>query len=66
MTDFDDVRISAPPRTQLSHPLTVATLNVNGLRDNANRRDLFRHLRSLHLDIVCIQDVRASPLDYPQ
>src|SRR5688572_6563700 len=46
----------------LSRPLRVATFNVAGIRSDLRRRNLFRFLRTLNLDIIALQETHA-PLD---
>ena len=44
--------------------LTILTLNVNGLRDNAKRAGLLRWLRALPSvpDVVCLQETHCTSL----
>jgi len=58
--DIDDIRITTQPRTRLSQPLKMATLNVRGLGNLAQRRNLFRHLRSMNFDLICLQELQVS------
>src|SRR5690349_2693626 len=43
--------------------LTIITLNCRGLRDDTRRRKLFYHLRTLHADIICLQETHCSAAD---
>src|SRR5262245_27895967 len=47
---------------QLSR-LTIVSLNTRGLRDDARRRKLFHHLRTLQVDIVCLQKTHCPSED---
>src|SRR5512134_2215805 len=45
--------------------LRIVTLNVNGIR-SAAAKGLFRWLRRVEPDIVCLQEVKADEVDIPE
>ena len=42
---------------------SIATLNANGLRNDRNRRALFFWLKSLHIEIIFLQETHCHPGD---
>ena len=49
-----------PKRIHMS--LTIASLNVRGLRDNTKRREMFTWLRAKHFSIYMLQEVHCTAL----
>jgi exodeoxyribonuclease-3 len=45
--------------------LTVSTVNVNGIRAAA-RKGLLDWLRVTDADVVCVQECRALPEEFPE
>src|SRR5688572_20720045 len=43
--------------------LSIVTLNCSGLRNDAKRRKLFHHLRTLQADIICLQETHCRNQD---
>ena len=40
--------------------LTIASLNVRGLRDNTKRREMFNWLRAKHFLVYMLQEVHCT------
>src|SRR6185295_2236032 len=64
--DFDTASILPQTRLTLAQPLRVATLNIRGIIDDSQQRNLFRHLRTLHLDITCLQETHTPDTERAQ
>ena len=45
--------------------LTIASLNVRGLRDNTKRKEMFTWLRTKHFSIYMLQHVHCIENTYP-
>ena len=46
--------------------LTIATINVNGLRNNKKRELVFNWLVSKKYNIICLQETHCSDTDIEQ
>ncbi|PIK43226.1 hypothetical protein BSL78_19917 [Apostichopus japonicus] len=49
----------------MAHTLSVATLNVNGMRDHRKRSRIFQYCKSMEVDCVCLQETHILEEDVP-
>ncbi|PIK43803.1 pol-like protein [Apostichopus japonicus] len=49
----------------MAHTLSVATLNVNGMRDHRKRSRIFQYCKSTEVDCVCLQETHIFEEDVP-